>query len=63
MDNLILIILAIIFGLAVNYYLIKYAIQNAISQFEIDKYKKQQEIENYLKRNNEILEQILNKLK
>jgi len=62
MDTLIIIVLGIAVGLTINYYLIRGAIENAMSEFEIQKYKKQQDIENQLKTTNEILKKILRKI-
>lgn len=62
MDTFIIIILGIAVGLTINYYLIRGAIENSMSEFEIQKYKKQQDIENELKITNEILKKILRKI-
>ncbi|MGV0967951.1 hypothetical protein [Empedobacter sp.] len=62
MDKLIIIVIGIIVVLTINYYLIRVAIENAMSEFEIQKYKKQQDIENQLKENNEILKKILKRI-
>ena len=44
-----ILIVSIAIGLIINYYLVKGAVENAMSDFEIQKYKKQQDIENQLK--------------
>ena len=57
-----ILIVSIAIGLIINYYLVKGAVENAMSDFEIQKYKKQQDIENQLKTTNEILRKILKKI-
>ncbi|MDM1548358.1 hypothetical protein HX096_10875 [Empedobacter falsenii] len=62
MDTLIIIVLGIIVGLTINYYLVKGAVENAMSEFEIQKYRKQQDIEYQIKTTNDILRKILRKI-
>ncbi|MDH0660092.1 hypothetical protein [Empedobacter sp. GD03865] len=62
MDTLIIIVLGIIVGLTINYYLVKGAVENEMSEFEIQKYRKQQDIEYQIKTTNDILRKILRKI-
>lgn len=62
MDTLIIIVLGIVVGLTINYYLVKGAVENAMSEFEIQKYRKQQDIEYQIKTTNDILRKILRKI-
>lgn len=57
-DKLIFILVGLFISLIIIYFVIKFAIQNAIYQFEIEKTNQLIKIEKELKRNNELLSKL-----
>ena len=58
-DKLIFILVGLFISLIIIYFVIKFAIQNAIYQFEIEKTNQLIKIEKELKRNNELLSKLI----
>ncbi|WP_313255443.1 hypothetical protein [Empedobacter sp.] len=62
-DTIIYILVGLLISIVILYFVIKYAIQNAVYQFEIEKNNQLTKIEKELTRNNESLSELNEKSK